>query len=58
MFTKLIALVYHCVKNHPKHGGLNDHFITHHDSMGSVGGSFVPSDISKAAIVWGPYKVE
>lgn len=55
MFTKPISLVYHYGTNHPKHGGLSDHFITHHDSVGFVGSSLAPCAISWAAVVWGPY---
>lgn len=53
MFMGTIAVVYCCVTNHHKHSGLNNHFITFHDSVGSVGGSFAPCDVSWAAVIWG-----
>lgn len=54
VFMGTVAAVYCYVTNHPECSGLSSHFITSHNSVGSVSGSFVPCHVIWAAIIWGP----
>lgn len=54
VFMGTVADVYRCVMNHPECSGLSSHFITSHNSVGSVSGSFAPCHVIWAAIICGP----
>lgn len=45
VFMGTVAAVYCYVTNHPECSGLSSHFITSHNSVGSVSGSFAPCPV-------------